>query len=88
MVYYELENNSDRLKTIRGILERFSNEYKHYNDNITFIKSDAGPADIEDWFRLELTDKESFLISRLVSAASTKPPKGGVFEWIGMHNDN
>jgi len=51
MVYYELENN-DRLQKIRGILERYSIECKHYNDNITFIKSDAGPADIEDWFRM------------------------------------
>ena len=86
MVYYELENN-DRLQKIRGILERYSIECKHYNDNITFIKSDAGPADIEDWFRMELSDKETFLITRLVFTASTKPPKSGVFEWVGMHDD-
>ena len=68
MVYYELDKSvADRMQKIRGILEKHCIECRHYNDNITFVKSDVGPADLEDWFRMDLSDKETFLITKLVS---------------------
>ncbi len=83
MVYYELDKSvADRMQKIRGILEKHCVECRHYNDNITFIKSDVGPADVEDWFRMDFLDKETFLITKLVSSASTRPPQSGVFGWV------
>lgn len=88
MVYYELENNTDRLQQIRGILERNSIECKHYNDNMSFIKSEVGPADLEKLKFEFLSGKECLFISKLVfNAGFGRAPESEVINWVSEHND-
>ena len=88
MVYYELENNTDRLQKIRGILERYSIECKHYSNNISFIKSEVGPADL-DWIKFEfLSGTECLFVSKLVSNAGFgRAPESEIINWVSQHND-
>lgn len=88
MIYYELENSADRLKKIREILERCSLECKHFSNNLSFIKSEVGPADL-DWIKFEfLYGTECLLISKLVSNAGFgRTPQSEIFNWVSQHND-